>query len=387
MSDEPWPTAKRPLSENDRYRARYNLATGYANISCFQDMPPLPDARTQEEALRKAEEHCISLINDLLTEHALYTAEEATADGRANRDLVDRLRNPAVILLAGIWAISRNTADYRPSPRWLHLLAIQSQGDDSTLATLLENSDRLTDADLIDWLLSSRLTLVPRSAYNLACYWTAVQRGNEALRDLAVAKADLALGAWAPNDPTLHWLRNNRREEFRRLFPQKEFPPQDSSGLARDADKAETRPATGLRDLPAPAAITDLALDSEFEMQELNRLLRTTGAPPIIASARRLHAPDKKARCRVDIWGYDAPRNRVLFNATVRSPIPWSGQLGVNIRAGGRKSETLDLHLDVAAPGEHTIPRRDVDPYLYIAEPLEIQWQAGESLDVKFVQT
>lgn len=406
------------LKGNDRDRARYNLATGYTNISYFESMPVLPNAANAAAALERAEEICIALLLDVLRarkdtdvsdiarsnqrnpfvaaareDQRLDGAPEGRPDDGAHDKrlhLLDRLRAPSVVLLAGIWALRRNSPEHPPSPRWLHLLAMQSLADDSSLGVLLEHSGQITDVDLIDWFTPVRFNVTPRVAYNLACYWSSIRRDDDALRELAVAQGDPKLAAWARNDPALRPLQNRRKDDFNQLFPAPRSgtgsavadgqPTGDSSRRPTHEEMLSAEPAVRLRSLPAPTAKTALVQDTEYDLQQLNKGLGSTDEPVVVA-ARRLDAPEGDRRCRLDIWGRKGANGRVEFEGALRSAERWAGDLQLTVR-NVRTGKLFATPLVLNAPGTgEAPPLREVDPYLYLARSFDVEWRPGDELD------
>lgn len=197
------------LAETDRLRARYNLACGYAN----QALAP-PTAQSQDElsrwTLQKADHHARLLLVSVLEHRGQHDCPQQL------RLLADNIRDPAVILLAGIWAEDRRIGDRPPLPE--ETPATELAPEDVLLAEMLRKPTPHTR--LIEVLGVEPGQGNARLAYNFACYYATV--GDDEHLDLAIsavalAVADPAIRSWAPLDPWLAPLQEHSR--WRELFP------------------------------------------------------------------------------------------------------------------------------------------------------------------------
>jgi hypothetical protein len=124
------------------------------------------------------------------------------ADMEVRRHFLLNLRNPSIVLLAGVVARSRNGKNpHEEIPR--------PAGDaipNERLLEIEENLTSLSDRDLIVGL-GDPVRLSYRTRYNLACYYTELKEDGSAIEELTYALASPSLKQWAAKDPSLKSLR------------------------------------------------------------------------------------------------------------------------------------------------------------------------------------
>lgn len=252
QTDEPDLVAAATRLEN-QMRIRYNLAAAYTNLDYLQDPPSVPDV-TDGDFLGRAAEHC---------EAVLRLADESD-DGFGAR-----MRIAAAILLAGVqsrrgptltspWWVGQVSLTGSPGEALREMVPRFLAGDRRTVPSTARNpqgaprggfslarhdSDTSVGPNHRDLAMAAerdRANLGPRSAYNLACYWTDQGEYQRALVDLAEAVVDPKILALLDTDPSLHAVRSNKdyKERFAAL---------------RSRDRATSPKTSSTRGKPASA--------------------------------------------------------------------------------------------------------------------------------------
>lgn len=216
---------RQKLSDGDRLRVRYNLGCGYANEALF-------DRSARDKHLSRADRYTRALLLDVLR-HRLGDPGEVV------RELADNMREPAVLLLAGIWAVAPQLAAVVPEGE--HKRPATVTPDDALLCDVLYGrADERQARDLLRavWGEAEPPSFLgdAQLAYNVACCYAALANSEPgspetqastkerraadvqtAVSALAVAITDPALATWAPKDPWLSPLRGTAG--WKDLFP------------------------------------------------------------------------------------------------------------------------------------------------------------------------
>ncbi len=204
------PRSGRPLSEADQLRVRFNLAVSYANSA-------MTVTQQRTELLKAAERQCVCLLGEILWIRSKDSAGQ-NDERWTERDLPRVLLELSVVLLACVLA-EQKRCYVRPGGLDL---PHPPREEDRRLCSMLNCTDTSAD-ELLAFLGAEPGRSRPFVAYYVACFYSIVDRIDDAFDALAGAIAQPLLRESAIVDPWLVALQHDRRWALM-------FPPTPSNG-------------------------------------------------------------------------------------------------------------------------------------------------------------
>jgi hypothetical protein len=223
---------------------------------------PVPRRRRRRQGARPAPEATWPSLRRLRLRLAgelpwVFARElQRTLDAR--RDFLERVRGPAIVLLAGILARDPKSAEVAPGEGLFDEVAGRELDRSRFVIRLDERS--LTPGEAVGYLRVGG-PIDYRTHYNLACYYTGIStqarpRLDDALKELALGVETGDLLAWALEDPALKRLRKERSAEFYATLglesPLSRLDPIGRSGAANLKDAGITTPGELMRQTRTP---------------------------------------------------------------------------------------------------------------------------------------